>query len=224
MEVGILKSLWRKDRDGRWSIHDAKGLTLKPRAGFDSDFFQYESQVELMTSHPAGNSLSDLLSSFGPTDFLMKQSILPVVAWVEGESIIRCIGTAFVISCTGYLITACHVLLDPQERKYAKVIRGDNAVRFHDGMLMGVLIPINPASGYSGFRFFQFEHAWYWGEWKDSPLLHEDERFDPLTDIAICKISEMHGAFGHHPLSLSLNGRVSRQSPAEGCADARALF
>ncbi len=205
MEVGILKSLWRKDRDGRWSIHDAKGLTLKPRAGFDSDFFQYESQVELMTSHPAGNSLSDLLSSFGPTDFLMKQSILPVVAWVEGESIIRCIGTAFVISCTGYLITACHVLLDPQERKYAKVIRGDNAVRFHDGMLMGVLIPINPASGYSGFRFFQFEHAWYWGEWKDSPLLHEDERFDPLTDIAICKISEMHGAFGHHPLSLSLN-------------------
>src|SRR6266705_2515286 len=110
-----------------------------------------------MTSHPAGNSIGDLLSSFGPTAFLMKQSILPVVAWVEGESVIRCIGTAFLISCTGYLITACHVLLDPQDRRYAKVVRSDNADRFLDGILMGVLIPINPASGYSGFRFFPFE-------------------------------------------------------------------
>jgi hypothetical protein len=32
---------------------------------------------------------------------------------------------------------------------------------------MGVLIPINPASGYSGFRFFPFEQARYWGEWKE---------------------------------------------------------
>src|SRR5262245_34499187 len=145
MNVGILKSLWRKDRDGRWCIHAAKGLTLKPRAGFDPDFFRFENQIELMTSHPSGISISDLLSSFGPTDFLMKQSILPVVAWVAGESVIRCIGTAFVISCTGYLITACHVLLDPQDREYAKVTRGDSAVRFLDGIVMGVLIPINPA-------------------------------------------------------------------------------
>jgi hypothetical protein len=135
---------------------------------------------------------------------LLKQSILPVVAWVEGESAIRCIGTAFMISCTGYLITACHVLLDPQDRTYAKVVRGDNAVRFLDGILMGVLVPINPASGYSGFRFFQFEQAWYWGEWRNSPLLHENERFDILTDIAICKVSEMPGAAGHQPLNLSL--------------------
>lgn len=45
VEVAILKSLWRKDRDGRWNIHAAKGLTLKPRAGSDSDFFTYESQI-----------------------------------------------------------------------------------------------------------------------------------------------------------------------------------
>jgi S1-C subfamily serine protease len=111
--VAILKSVWRKDRDGSWGIHDIKGLALKPRAGFDSDFFPFQSQLELLTSHLAGSSIPDLLSSFGPTEFLMKQSILPVVAWVEGDNVIRCIGTAFVISCTGYLITACHVLLDP---------------------------------------------------------------------------------------------------------------
>lgn len=70
---------------------------------------------------------------------------------------------------------------------------------------MGVLIPVNPASRYAGFRFFPLEHSWYWGEWKDSPLLHENESFDILTDIAICKIAEMPGVAGHQPLSLSLN-------------------
>ena len=205
LEVGILKSLWRKNQDGRWCVHDVKGLMLKPRAGFDSDFFLYESQMELMTSCPETNSVHELFTSFGSTDFLMKQSILPVVVWVEGESFIRCIGTAFVISCTGYLITACHVLLDPQDRKYGKVVRGDNAIRFMDGMRMGVLIPINPAYGYTGNRFVPFEQSWYWGEWKDSPLPHEDETFDILTDIAICKIPLMSDGTGYQPLNLSLN-------------------
>lgn len=93
-EVEILKSLWRKNQDGRWHIHDLKGLKLKPKAGFGSDYFPYKSQIELMTSHPKTSSVYELFTSFGTTDFLMKQSILPVVAWVEGESFIRCIGTA----------------------------------------------------------------------------------------------------------------------------------
>lgn len=204
-EVEILKSLWRKRRDGRWGIHDFKGLKLSPRAGFSSDFFPYESQLELMTSRPATNSIHELFNSFGSTDFLMKQSIVPVVAWVEGESSIRCIGTAFVISCTGYLITACHVLLDPQDRKYGKVVRDGNAIRFLEGMRMGVLIPTSPAFGYKGHLFFSFDQCWYWGEWKDSPLLHEDEKFDILTDIAVCKIPLMPDGTGHQPLNLSLN-------------------
>ena len=204
-EVAILKSLWRKNQDGGWHIHGIKGLTLKPRAGFGSDFFSYESQMELMTSSPTTNSVHELFTSFGSTDFLMKQSILPVVAWVEGENFIRCIGTAFVISCTGYLITACHVLLDPQDRKYGKVVRGGNTIRFMEDMRMGVLIPISPAYGYTGNLFVPFEQCWYWGEWKDSPLLHENETFDILTDIAICKIPLMSDGTGHQPLNLSLN-------------------
>jgi hypothetical protein len=210
-DVKILKSLWRKNYDGRWGIHALKGLTLKPRAGFDSDFFRYENQLELMTSIPGTSSVHELFTSFGSTDFLMKQSILPVVAWVEGESFIRCIGTAFVISCTGYLLTACHVLLDPQDRKYGKVVKRGNTIRFSDGLRMGVLIPINPAFDYTGDLFFPFEQCWYWGEWKDSPLLHEDETFDILTDIAVCKVPLMPDGTGYQPLNLSLNRFVKTE-------------
>jgi hypothetical protein len=39
--------------------------------------------MELVSSRPSAN-LADFFASFGPTDFLVKQSILPVVAWVKG--------------------------------------------------------------------------------------------------------------------------------------------
>lgn len=204
-KISILKSLWRKNQDGIWGVHDLKSLSFKPRSGFDSDFFTFENQMELMPSCPSTGNLNELFTSFGGTDFLMKQSVIPVVAWVEGENYIRCIGTAFMISCTGYLITACHVLIDPQDRKYGKIVRDGNSIRFMDGLRMGVLIPINPASGFTYNLFFMFEQSWYWGEWKDSPLFHEDETFDILTDIAICKISLMPDGTGHQPLNLSLN-------------------
>ena len=204
-KISVLKSLWRKNRAGIWGVHDCKSLSFKPRAGFDSDFFAFEDRVELMTSNPSTTSLNEFFTSFGGIDFLMKQSIVPVVAWVEGEKCIRSIGTAFMISCTGYLITACHVLLDPQDRKYGKIVRKGNSISFMEGLRMGVLIPTNPASGDTGNLFFMFEQSWYWGEWKDSPLFHEDETFDILTDIAICKISLMPDGGGHQPLNLSLN-------------------
>lgn len=204
-EVAVLKTLWRKDQTGRWGIHDLKGLTLKPRSGFGADYFAFDSQMELMTTHPATRSVHELFTSFGPTDFLLKQSIVPVVAWVEGEDSIRCIGTAFVISCTGYLITACHVLLDPQDRKYGKVVRRGNEIRFLGGIRMGVLIPTSPAYGQAGSLFLPFEQSYYWGEWRESPLPHEDESFDILTDIAVCKVPLMPDGTAHQPLNLSLN-------------------
>lgn len=204
-EVQILKTLWRKKEDGGWGIHDLKGITLRPRPGFESDFFAFESELELMTSSPGTRNVHELLASFGPTDFLLKQSIVPVVALVESESIIRCIGTAFVISCTGFLITACHVLLDPQDRQYGRVCRAGNILRFGDGLSMGVIVPLSPASGRRAVRFFPFEECRYWGDWKESPLIHEPERFDMLTDIAVCKVAQMPDGTAHQPLNLSLN-------------------
>jgi len=204
-EVGILKCLWRRRENGDWAIHDLKGLTLKPQAGFESDFFKFESQMELMTQSPGTRNVHEFFTSFGPTDFLLKQSILPVVAWVAGEGSIRCIGTAFVVSCTGFIFTACHVLLDPQDRSYGKVRRDGNVLSFMDGLKMGVLMPLSPAYGQTGFRFFGFEQSWYWGKWRASPLIHENEKFEILTDIAVCKISAMPDGTAHQPLNLSLN-------------------
>jgi hypothetical protein len=203
-ELGIMKTLWHKGQDDKWVICGLKGLTLKPRPGFDEDFFAIESKMELLTERPFSGKGLGWLTTFGPTDFLLKQSILPVVSWVEGETFIRCIGTAFMVSCTGYLITACHVLLDPYDRKYCKVVRTDNAIRFGAGMRLGVLIPVSPATGSKGSLFFPFEDSRYWGEWKDSPMLHEDASFQMLTDIAVCKISLFPDGTGHQPLTVSL--------------------
>jgi hypothetical protein len=202
--VAILKTLWRRLADNKWAISDGKELRLKPQAGSDPSFFRVQNEFALLTNNPGG-SAHQAFSSFGTTDFLLKQSILPVVAWPQGEKAIRCIGTASVISCSGYLLTASHVLLDPVDSKYGGVIRKGNALLFGDNLQMGVFIPVNPAYGAKGFRFLQFEQCWLWGEWKESPLIHEADRFDYLTDIAICKVRKLPNAVAHQPLSLSLN-------------------
>jgi hypothetical protein len=149
--LGILKPLWSRRPDGRWAIHDMKGINLKPKDGFASDFFPFESGLELMTQTPPQN-LRDLFASFGSTDFLLKQSIVPVIAWVVGEKIVRCIGTAFVVSASGYIITASHVLLDPQESGYGKIDRAQDQRETVSDLLMGVIIPVNPATGVRGFE------------------------------------------------------------------------
>jgi hypothetical protein len=46
--------------------------------------------MEFMTERPGGN-IHDIFGSFGSTDFLLGQSILPVVAWANGERAMRCI-------------------------------------------------------------------------------------------------------------------------------------
>jgi len=204
-EIQIMKTFWKNGPDGVWRIHDLKALTLRPRVGFEADFFQIDSEMELLTQRPLMNNSYGWMTSFGPTDYLLKQSVVPVVAWADGESSIRCIGTAFIISCTGYLITPCHVLLDPIEGKYAQVERTDNRIKFLGGIRFGVLIPISPATGQTGSLFFPFQDSRYWGQWKKSPLLHEEDRFEILTDIAICRIAMLPDGSGHQPLAISLN-------------------
>jgi hypothetical protein len=203
-EIGILKPLWSRTDDGRWGINSLKGIMLKPQPSFDANYFKFVSDFGLLTTTPPKN-IHDACSALGTTDFFVQQSILPVIAWVDGEVSFRCIGTAFLISCTGYLMTACHVITDPEESGYGKVSRTDDGKALMHGLRMGVLIPISPAYGQRGHRFFEFEESWYWREWKDSPLIHMPAEFEMATDIAICKIAEMpHGA-AHQPLTLSLN-------------------
>lgn len=203
-KIEIMKMLWAKREDGRWGIHDMKALTLEPREKTEDDFFAIAGKMDLLTSSPPKN-IHAAFSSFGTADFLIKQSIVPVVAFLPDQRIVRCIGTGFIISCTGYLATATHVLLDPVEGGYGKIARSGNTMLFSDEFQMGVMIPISPAYGRKGFRFFPFEWSWYWGEWRSSPLVHEGDKFETLTDIAICKIPEMPDGVAHQPLNLSLN-------------------
>jgi hypothetical protein len=200
--IGILKSLWSRQPNGRWGVTDLKGLSLHPRSGFEPDYFTFESSMEQMTSTPSAN-LQEMFASFGPTDFLMKQSVVPVVAWKDGDPFIRCIGTASVISCSGYLLTAAHVIMDLYDSGYGATKEGGRLC-LDEGLQFGVFIPMNPAQRL-GIRFFPIEKFWIWGTWKENPLITEKDRFEYLTDIAICKILEMPDGAAHQPLNLSLN-------------------
>ncbi len=202
-DIGILKSLWQRSPDGRWKMTALKGLMLQPIPGSDPAFFRFESQMELMTERP-GRNIHDIFGSVGSTDFLLGQSILPVVAWIDGERAIRCIGTAYVISCTGYLITAAHVLLDPVERGYGNIARKGSLLQPGAGLNMGVFVQLNPMFGPRGYRFFGFERAHFWGNWEESPLFHVEDQFQYQTDVAICKIAEMPAGVAHQPLNMSL--------------------
>ncbi len=220
--LGILKSIWSKDASGRWIVHDLKGIDLNPQDGFGKDYFKIQNDMNLLTQSPGPLKGLDLFSSFGDTDFLLKQSIVPIVAYNADDREIRCIGTGFFISASGYLMTAAHVLRDPVDEKYTDVKQvGDNTFRLGEGLRLGALIPPNPAMQSAPFvnlppairraKFFvhPVEWAFHWGRDVPSPLLHEDPRFKYDMDVAILKIKEnqMGGAFqplniGAHRLSL----------------------
>ena len=208
--IGILKSLWSRRPDGRWATTDLKGIYLKPEPGFEADYFIANGGVELMTTRPSAN-LHEMFASFGPADFLMKQSVVPVVVWKEADPSVRCIGTATIISCSGYLLTAAHVIMDLYDNGYGAVKEGGH-LRLVEKLNFGVFIPLNPASGTRGLRFFPIEKFSVWGAWKESPLFTEKDRFDYLTDVAICKITEMPDGAAHQPLNLSLNPFVPGES------------
>ena len=204
-DVAILKTIWSRLPDGRWGIYAIKGLPLDPSNEQDYSYFSPKPTMQLMTNSPAGLSVEEVFRSFGSTDFLIQQSIVPVVSLVHGERRFRVIGTGFFVSCTGYLMTACHVVLDPEESGYGTLRREGRQLHFVDGLSMGVLVRVNPAIGSQGVVFFPFESCTYWGDWRENPLVHEKDRFEMPTDIAVCKVPMWPSGEGHQPLNLSLN-------------------
>jgi hypothetical protein len=97
------------------------------------------------------------------------------------------------------------VLLDPQENGYGKVTARNGNIETIEGMVMGILMPTNPASGLNGFRILPFQQAWYWGKWQESPLLHEGEKLKSLIDIAVYNLPDLGGGAAYQPLNLSLH-------------------
>ena len=113
--VGILKSLWARTAEGKWAITDLHRVEASPCAGCEPDYFTIANRMEMMSKNPRGRAMEELVQTMGPTNLVLKQSIVPVVALVSGASALRVIGTAFVVSASGLVMTAGHVLMDPED-------------------------------------------------------------------------------------------------------------
>lgn len=219
--IAVMKSLWKRDKSGRWAIHSIKEMKLSGDDSGDKRYFLLGGELEMLTESPSG--FSDVMSTFGTVDYLIQQSIVPVVAWLEGDRQIRCVGTASIISCTGYVLTAAHVILDPLEAGYGATIV-NKKVKYRGDLNFGVLVPYwTPWRGIyfrKAYRFFPFVQMRAWGDWIESPLIHEADRWDYRTDIAVCKIPEMPDGQAHQPLNLSLNPfQVGEEAYALGYAE-----
>ena len=140
------KTFWNKRSDGAWQIAAMQGLDLKGQLSPDADFFPVRDDL-VVTQAP----------SIGTIKSIMGESVVPIVAALEGENKLRCLGTGFLISCTGLLITAAHVITDPIERKYAKASEDDDVTWFTHKMNLGVMVPTNPLLQGSGYHFYPFE-------------------------------------------------------------------
>lgn len=212
--IGILKSIWRRNDNGVWIIHGVKGLNLKPRAGFDKNYFKIEDELSLLTQQP-GPVMDNLFASFGGTEFLARQSIVPVVAWNEGDQEVRCIGTAFFISASGLLLTAAHVVRDPVDENYTTTTKIDaNTHQMNEALHFGILMPVNPAMMTAPFiklppelrnaRSFVVPFDWtqHWGSDVQSPLLNRKPEFQLSLDIAVCKVSNHPLVGPYQPLNI----------------------
>lgn len=213
-EIGILKTIWKKNDTGIWCIHDIKGLDLKPQQGFDPDYFKIEDEVQLLTQRP-GPVFDNIFSTFGTTEFLVRQSIVPIVSWNEGDQGLRCIGTGFFISASGLLLTAAHVIRDPVDEGYANITKlQDRTYKLDDSLKFGIMLPANPAMKGAPFQVrhpetrdaewfvHPFEWAMHWGNEVESPLFHVKNEYKLDLDIAVCKVRENKAFGAYQPLNI----------------------
>lgn len=231
--IGILKTIWKKNEADVWVTHDIEGIDLKPREGFTKDYFKIKNEMNLMTRRP-GLIMSNLFASFGTTEFLVRQSIVPVVAWNDGDEEMHCIGTGFFVSASGLLLTAAHVIRDPVDENYTSLTRiGKNDQKLGENLRYGVLLPANPAMKGAPFlkpspiqdaKWFMSPFEWiqHWGREVESPLPHKKPEFKLDHDIAVCKVAE-HPIIGpYQPLNIGLyNLKLNDRAVAIGYAEMR---
>ncbi|MEZ5945810.1 serine protease [Hyphomonas sp.] len=210
-----------------------KGLDLKPREGFATEFFRIKSEIELLSDRP-GSSSSDFFSSFGTTEFLLRQSIVPIVAWNKGDDEARCIGTGFFISASGYLLTAAHVLRDPIDENYSSVTEIENGThKLSDSLVFGAMLPANPAMRNAPLdihpamreaNWFLCPFQWtsHWGGNLESPLFHQRPEFRLLHDVGLCKVREQPLIGPYQPLNIGLHSvAIGDRAVAIGYAEMR---
>jgi len=194
----ILKTHFGKNQDGRWAIVGLKSIPLRPRdGGQENGFFLVED--DLVVVQPA---------FVGTISSLLGQSIVPIVAHVPCEHVLRCLGTGFFISCSGLLVTAAHVITDPIERQYGSVKELDNRTWSPGNLTLGIMLPLNPIFQGSGYLFREIEWATFLAERAEHPLPIAGVNLKLTSDTAICKVSPLAEGVPHQPLAIVQPGLV----------------
>jgi Trypsin-like peptidase domain len=188
--------------------------------------------VQLARERRPGPIFENFFSTFGTTEFLVRQSIVPVVAWTEGDTEMRCIGTGFFISASGLLMTAAHVLRDPVEEEYTGLTQvGENSFKLDESLRFGVMIPANPAMKSSPFAMHPtfrdaqwfvcpFEWAQHWGKTVESPLFYQKDKFKLDLDVAVCKVRDNILGGSYQPLNIGQhNIKIGDRAVAIGQAE-----
>jgi hypothetical protein len=195
----IMKLFWQQRQDGVYAIVELKGLDLLGSERSGQDFFAVRDDTVITQIAPIGGTIRSFLG----------ESIVPVVAVANGEQTVRCIGTAFFISCSGLLVTAAHVITDPIDRRYGNVREGDDQVIVTQGLAFGVLVPNNPLFQAPGFGFYPFEWSMLMAQRRDVPFSFRGVDVKITYDIAICKVrARTDTNYPHQPLTLVQAGLI----------------
>jgi hypothetical protein len=187
----LLKLHFGKGRNGKWAIQFMKAVPLRASGRIEEAFFPV--QDELFLAQP---------SFLGTTGFVLGESIVPIVAQVRGEKVLRCLGTGFFVSCSGLLITAAHVITDPIERQYGNPKEIDDLTWHTSDLKLGVMIPLNPVLQGKDYLFRDIEWATFLASKTDNPLPVAGVDLRLTSDTAICKVSAIAEGIPHQPLAI----------------------
>lgn len=192
----VLKATFApREPGGKWQIIALSALQVNPLAAQEFGLSRVKDGM-----HLAGKA------SFGPISYFLGQSIVPIVAMSNDLAWMKCIGTGFFVSCTGFLVTAAHVIADPIEGDYAKSREVHSATWQSDVVTLGVMVPINPIMGAKGYIFRHLEWATFLADKAESPLPFRGSCLKLNADIAICKVQQPDTRTPYQPLTLVQKG------------------
>ena len=188
----ILKPIFEQTDGDRWAIKHMATVKLDP-SSFDDKYF-FEIRENIFTLSP---------NYIGTIKSIMGESIAPIVARSSDNKLIRCLGTGFFISCSGLLITAAHILMDPIERKYGGVRELKERTWFIGDLGLGVMIRRNSIfTGDCSYLFRPIEWATFLGTKTESPLPFRNAELRISVDTAICKVTPLSENVPYQPLPL----------------------
>lgn len=187
----ILKLFFGQRANNVWAIQSIKAVPIKPMSNGDTEFYAVENDIFI--AEP---------SFLGTIHSVLGQSIVPIVAQIPGEPLLRCLGTGFFISCTGLLITAAHVISDPIERAYDGVTEIAEGNWHLGGIKLGVMLPTNPLSGVQGFIFRDILWGSFLGQKATNPLPIRGLDLRLTSDTAICQVAPIAENIPHQPLTI----------------------